>query len=131
MTDLPTEVRERYRRAVEQGRLRPETEAAILRTVAWYRCLDEGPGPRGYYEVIDDEGLYDKGGRWLWETITVGTKIIAVKQIEVTSGGVVRRYDWRWLYDADGGLTDQPLYPEEEKLRPITGDRFYQVWDDP
>jgi hypothetical protein len=61
-----------------------------LCAVAWYRDLDERPGPRGYYKRIDEEGLYDKGGRWLWETITVSTKIIAIKQIEVTSDGVVR-----------------------------------------
>jgi hypothetical protein len=129
MTDLPPEIAERYRRAAQQRNLLPETAAAILRAVAWYRDLDERPGPRGYYQRIDEEGLYDKGGRWLWETITVNTKIIAIKQIEVTSDGVVRRYGWQWLEDRDGGLTDQPLYPEAEELRPITRDRFYEVWD--
>ncbi len=26
-------------------------------------------------------------------------------------------------------LTDQPLYPDDEELRPIARDRFYDVWD--
>ncbi|MBV9380143.1 MAG: hypothetical protein JOY82_22075 [Streptosporangiaceae bacterium] len=129
MTDLPPKIAERYRRAAQQNRLLPETAAAILRAAARYRRLDEGSGPRGYYERTDEEGLDDKGGRWLWETVTVDTKIIAVKQIEVTSDGAVRRYSWRWLHDRDGFLTDQPLYPEEEGLHLITRDRFYEVWD--
>jgi hypothetical protein len=129
MTDLPPKIAERYRRAAQQRNLPSEIATAILRAVAWYRNLDEGPGPRGYYELVDEEGLCDKGGRWLWETATVDTEIIAVKQIEVTSDGTVRRYDWQWLEDRDGGLTDQPMYPEEEELRPITRDRFYEVWE--
>jgi hypothetical protein len=87
----------------------PPAQAAI----AWYRRLDEGPGPRAYYERIDE-------GRWLWETVKVNTETIAVKQIEVTPDGTVHRYSWRWLEDAGGFLTDQ--------LHPITRDRFYQVW---
>lgn len=129
MTDLPPEVARRYRLAARQGNLLPETQAAILRAAGRYRRLEEGSGPRGYYERVDEEGLYDEGGRWLWETVTVSAEIIAVKQIEVTSGGTVRRYSWRWLYDVDGGLTDQPLYPEEEGLHPITRDGFYKLWD--
>jgi hypothetical protein len=96
----------------------PPAQAAIER----YRRLDEGPGPRAYYERIDE-------GLWMWETVTVNTETIAVKQIEVTSDGTVHRYCWRWLEDADGTLTDQPLYPEEDELHPITRDRFYQVWE--
>jgi hypothetical protein len=129
MTDLPPDVAGRYRRAARQGNLLPETQAAILRAAGRYRRLEEGSGPRGYYERVDEEGLYDKGGRWLWETVTVNTAIIAVKQIEVTSDGTIRRYSWRWLYDADSGLTDQPLFPEEEELHPVTRDRFYELWD--
>lgn len=131
MTDLPPEIAEHYRRAVQRGGLPPQTAAALLRAVARYRHLDEEPGPRGYYERIDEEGLYDKGGRWLWETVAVDTEIIAVKQIEVTSDGIVRCYSWRWLEDRDGGLTDQSLHPEEEELQPITRDRFYELWDAP
>jgi len=89
MSDLSPEIAERYRRAAQQRHLLPETAAAILRAVAWYRNLDEG----------------------------------------LTSDGVVRRYDWQWLEDRDGSLTDQPLYPEQEEPRPITRDRFYEVWD--
>ena len=129
MTDLPPDAARRYRLAARQGNLLPQTQAAILRAAGRYRRLEEGRGPCGYYERVDEEGLYDEGGRWLWETVTVNTEIIAVKQIEVNSAGAVRRYSWRWLYDADGGLTDQPLYPEEEELCPITRDRFYKVWD--
>lgn len=129
MAELPEDVRDRYKRLATARRWRPETEAAFLRTVAWFRALDEGLGARSYYERADKGGLAEKGTRWLWETITVNGAVTAVKQAEVPLHGPVRRYWWRWLEDDASGLTDQPLVPDEDGLHPITRQAFYQVWD--
>ena len=94
MTDLPPDVARRYRLAARPGNLRQETQAAILRAAGRCRRLEEGSGPRGYYERVEG-GLVRQGRTLALETVTVNTVIIAVKQIEVTSGGTVRRYSWR------------------------------------
>lgn len=129
MTDLPADVRDHYRRLARARRWPPETEAAFLRTVTRFRVLDEGPGPRGYYERADEEGLVEEGTRWLWETVVVNGVVTAVKQVEVPLRGPVRRYWWRWLEDDASGLTDQPLAPGEDELHVITREAFYQMWD--
>jgi len=129
MADLPADVRDRYRQLAEARRWPPETEAAFLRTAAWYRAVDEGPGTRHYYERTDEEGLAEQGTRWLWEAVIVNGAITAVKQIEMPLHGPIRRYCWRWLEDDINGLTDQPLVPDEDRLHPITREAFYQAWD--
>ncbi|MGE5131449.1 MAG: hypothetical protein ACM32E_00900 [Gemmatimonadota bacterium] len=129
MADLPAEVRDRYRGLARARRWPPETEAAFLRTVAWFRAVDEEPGARSYYERADEEGLVEQGTRWLWETASVNGAAIAVKQMEIPLHGPVRRYWWRWLEDDAGGLTDQPLVPDEDGLHQITRAAFYEVWD--
>ncbi len=68
MADLPADVENRCQRLAQARRWPPETEAAFLRMVAWFRALDEGPGVRSYYERADEEGLAEQGTRWLWET---------------------------------------------------------------
>jgi hypothetical protein len=128
MADLPADVRECYTRLAEARRWPHETEAAFLRTVAWFRALDEGLGTRHYYERADEEGLAGQAARWLWETVVVDGAIIAVKQIEIPLHGPVRRYWWRWLEDDASGLTDQPLVPDEDGLHPITREAFYKAW---
>jgi hypothetical protein len=129
MADLPADVRDRYRELARVRRWPPETEAAFLRAVAWYRALDEGPGARGHYEWGDAESLAGPGTRWLWETAAVSGAVIAVKQIEVPLDGPVRGYWWRWLEDDASGLTLGPLLPDEDGLRPITREAFYRVWN--
>lgn len=129
MADLPADVRAHYRRLAQARRWPPATEAAFLRTVEWFRAVDEGSYPRSYYERADEEGLAEEGTRWLWETVVVNGAVTAVKQAEVPLIGPVRRYWWRWLEDDASGLTDQPLVPDGDDLRPITREAFYQVWD--
>lgn len=87
MTELPADVQDRYRRLAQVRRWPPETEAAFLRTVAWFRAVDEGPGARSYYERADEEGLAEQGTRWLWETAIVNGAVTAVKQIEIPLRG--------------------------------------------
>jgi hypothetical protein len=128
MTDLPADVRDRYRRLAQARCWTPETEAAFLETTAFFRALDEGPGARSYFERVDEEGLAEEGTRWLWETVIVNGAVTAVKQIEVPLHGPVRRYWWRWLEDDASGLTDQPLVPDEDELDTITREAFYQAW---
>ena len=129
MTELPADVRDRYRRLAESWRWQPETQAAFLSAVAGVRAMDEGPGVRYYYERADEEGLFEQGTRWLWEAVIVNDAVIAVKQLETPLYGPVRRYWWRSLEDDSGGLTDQPLEPEEHDFHPITREAFYQAWD--
>lgn len=129
MADLPADVRYSNRRLAQSRRWPPESEAAFLHTVAWFRAVDEGPGVRRYYERADEEGLAAQGTRWLWEAVIVNGAVTAVKQLEMPLHGPVRRYWWRWLEDDDSGLTDQALVPDEMGLHPITREAFYQVWD--
>jgi hypothetical protein len=101
--DLPADVRGHYRRMAQARWWPPEMEAAFLETVEWFRAMDEVPGARSYFERSDEEGLAEKGTRWLWETVIVGSNVTAVKQIEVPLHGPVRRYWWRWLEDDASG----------------------------
>jgi hypothetical protein len=59
MTDLPADVRERYRDLARQRNWPAGTESAFLETARWFRDLDEGPAPRSYYE-----GAADEPGGW-------------------------------------------------------------------
>jgi hypothetical protein len=129
MADLPADVRDRYRRLALTRGWSPETEAAFLRTVVWFRAVDEGSGARSYYERADEEGLVEQGTRWLWETAIVNGAVTAVKQIEIPLHGPVRRYWWRWLEDDAGRLTDHSLVPDEDGMHPITREAFYHTWD--
>lgn len=129
MTELPADVRDRYRRLALSRRWQPQTEAAFLSTVAAIRALDEGPGMRHYYERADEEGLFEQGTRWLWEAVIVNGAVTAVKQMEIPLHGPVRRYWWRSLEDDSGGLSDQPLEPEEDGFHRIKREAFYQAWD--
>ena len=59
MTDLPADVRERYRDLARQRNWPAGTESAFLETARWFREGDEGPAPRSYYE-----GAADEPGGW-------------------------------------------------------------------
>lgn len=106
----------------------PETEAAFRATVAWYRALDESFEPRRYFEYVDREGLVDEGARWLWEAIVVDDETVAIRQIELSSSGVARRYWWRHLEDDAGGLTDQALDLTEPGLTAVSRSLFSALW---
>jgi hypothetical protein len=126
--DFPPEVDEHYQRLAKDRGWPPEAKKAFLESVVWIRGLDEGSLSRSYYDRVDDEGAIGKGARWLWEAAESDGYIVAIKQIEVSPGGSVRRYSWHCLEDADGRLTDQPLSPNEDGLRTITRDEFYAMW---
>jgi hypothetical protein len=130
MTDLPADVRERYRDLARQRRWPAGTESTFLEEARWFRDLDEGPAPRSYYEgAADEPGL--AGTRWLWETAVVADEIIAVKQIEVPPDGIARCYWWPHLGHDLGFLTDQPLNPDSWQLRTVDRGIFYQFWHSP
>ncbi|SMC46835.1 hypothetical protein SAMN05661093_00001 [Kibdelosporangium aridum] len=129
VTEFPAHVEDRYRRLAEQRRWTPEVRAAFRASVGWYRALDEDPGPRCYFEYVDEEGLSDKGSRWLWEAVIVDGDVVAIKQIEVPSSGPSRRYWWQHLEDDTGMLTDQALETDQPGITPITRSAFYALWD--
>ena len=129
MTDLPADIADRYRRLALRRNWQPETLAAVLRSAALYRALDEGTGQRGYFTRTDEQGQAELGTRWLWETVLVSDEVIAVKQIEVPAVGEIRRYCWQSLEDDTSGLTDHPLNPPQEELTPITRQDFYKLWN--
>ncbi|MGW4133702.1 hypothetical protein [Amycolatopsis japonica] len=126
MTDFPPDVEAHYRRLAAQRHWPQETEAAFRASVARYRALDEGAGPRQYYEYMDHEGLVDEGARWLWEAVVVEHETVAVKQIELDSSGAIRRYWWQNMEDDASGLTDQALDPG---LTSVSRSTFYALWD--
>jgi hypothetical protein len=99
VTELPADVEGHYRGLAARRRWPPETVAAFLASVAWYRGLDEGGGPRHYFEFVDHEGLEDEGARWLWEVVMIDDELVAIKQLELPSAGGARRYWWRQLED--------------------------------
>nr|WP_042187236.1 hypothetical protein [Kibdelosporangium sp. MJ126-NF4]CEL17926.1 hypothetical protein [Kibdelosporangium sp. MJ126-NF4]CTQ90848.1 hypothetical protein [Kibdelosporangium sp. MJ126-NF4] len=129
MTELPPHVEDRYRRLAEQRRWPPETETAFRASVDWYRALEDDPGPRCYYEYVDDEGLLDKGARWLWEAVILDGEVVATKQIEVPSTGLSRRYWWQHMEDDIGMLTDQALDIDQPGIASTTQSSFYELWD--
>lgn len=128
MTDLPADVRERYRDLARQRKWPAATENAFLDRVMWFRDLDEGPAARSYYEGAAD-GPDLAGTRWLWETAVVAGEVIAIKQIEIPLDGIARCYWWRHLEDEKGFLTDQPLDPDGRELRAVDRGTFYELWD--
>ena len=90
---------------------------------AFYRRLDEEATQRHYFRYRDEEQSL-----WLWEAVSYQGELVAVKQIEVDASGTVSRYWWQRLDDEHGFLTDQPLYPKEEGLAPISADEFRRYW---
>jgi hypothetical protein len=130
MTDLPADVRARYRDLARRRGWPAGTESAFLDRARWFRDLDEGRAPRTYYEGAAGEPGQD-GTRWLWEAAVVAGEIIATKQIEVPPDGTARCYWWRHLEDEQGFLTDQPLDPDSWQLRPVGRGVFYELWDSP
>lgn len=127
MTDLPADVRERYRELARQRKWPAVTESAFLDRVRWFRDLDERTTSRSYYEgAAEEPGL--AGTRLLWEAAVVAGEVIAVKQIEVPPDGIARRYWWRHLEDELGFLTDQPLDPDGWQLRAVDRGIFYELW---
>jgi hypothetical protein len=101
MTDLPADAREYCRDLARLRRWPPGPESAFLETVRWFRDIDEGPASRSYYEGAGEDAD-SEGTRWLWETVIVAGKVIAVKQIEVSPDGMARCYCWRHLEDERG-----------------------------
>jgi hypothetical protein len=130
MTDLPADVRARYRDLARQRNWPAVTESVFLERARWFRDLDEGPAPRTYYEGAADEPG-PAGTRWRWEAAVIAGEIIAVKQIEVPPDGMARCYWWRHLEDERGFLTDQPLDPDGWQLRVVGRGVFYELWDSP
>lgn len=61
MAGLPPDVHDRYRQLARRRNWPPATLAAILRSVAWYRALDERPAEHGYFERTNVEGLTQPG----------------------------------------------------------------------
>jgi hypothetical protein len=127
MTNLPVDVEERYRQLAARRGWPPETDTAFRATVTWYRTLDETPGPRSYLEYVDD-GLVDRGARWLWEAVTVDHETVAIKQIDISSTGTTHRYSWQNLDDDFGALTDQPLDLDQPGLATIPNSAFFALW---
>jgi hypothetical protein len=114
MTELPPDARDRYER---------HGLAAALSSVAYYRALDESTAERVYFEHSDEQT------RWMWEAVPADTQFVAIRQLEIPGDGPARRYWWRSLEDDAGGLTDQPLNPEQEELTAITRQQFYELWN--
>lgn len=129
VTEFPADVEAHYRGLAARRQRPSETAAAFLASVVWYRELDEGSDPRHYYEYVDHEGLVGEGARWLWEAVAVNHEVVAIKQIELPSSGVARRYWWRYMEEDAGGLTDQPLEVAEPGLASISRSVFYAQWD--
>jgi hypothetical protein len=92
---------------------------------ALVREWDESQAARRHWFGVDG-----RGGRWLFESIEGdGGELWAVKQIEITPDGQVRRYWWRHPQDDHGFLTDQALNPHDDGLAEVPADAFAQVWD--
>jgi hypothetical protein len=97
--------------------------------VSWYRALEESNRPRAYFEFVDAEGWVDEGARALYETVEHEGELIAIRQIELPSAGGMHRYSWRRMEDAYGGLTDEPIDPHEDPVKPIPREVFVEVWN--
>lgn len=102
--------------------------ASFLASVAWYRALDERPGPRFWFEWVDRDGVVDEGARMLLEAVERDGELTAVKQIDISSVGEVRRHWWQRLESDEGGLTEAAVEPTEPGLEPISRDAFYAEW---
>ncbi|WP_367128966.1 hypothetical protein [Saccharothrix sp. HUAS TT1] len=97
--------------------------------VAWYRLLEESDRPRSYFEFEDLDGWVDEGARALYEAVEHDGELIVIRQIELPSAGGVHRYSWRLIEDAHGGLTDEPIDPFEDPVKPIARETFEAVWN--
>ena len=78
---------------------------------------------RHHFRHADEEG-----GLWYIEAVPDRGEFIVIKQAEFTSAGQLRRYSWEHLEDKHGGLTDQPIDPEEDPLEAIPAEEFQRVW---
>lgn len=99
--------------------------------VAWYRALEQSNRPRLYFEFVDVEGWVDEGARALYEAVEYEGELIAIRQVELPSAGGVHRYSWRRMEDVHGGLTDEPLDPHDDPIKPITRETFEAAWNSP
>jgi hypothetical protein len=97
------------------------------RVIAFYRGLDEGPGPFRFFRFLD--ASLD-GHRYWTKAVEVEGELVAIRQIEDTEVGRARRYWWQHLDDRSGMLTDQPLPPDpgQEGLIEISADEFDRRW---
>lgn len=100
-----------------------DLERIAAETAAYYRALDEDAKLRHHFRHADEEG-----GLWYIEAVPDRGELIVIKQAELTSAGQLRRYSWQHLDDKHGGLTDQPIDPEEDPLEAIPAEEFQRVW---
>jgi hypothetical protein len=91
----------------------------------YFRSLEESDRPRVYLGAPDPE---DSGTQWLFEVVEDDGSRVAIKQIEATSSGLVRRYWWQHLEDEHGFLTDMPL-DDSERFSEVSREAFLRVWD--
>jgi hypothetical protein len=93
----------------------------VIASVEYLRQLAESDLPRSYLQA-------DAGGeRWLWEAVKVGGELVAVRQVEISRDGSVRRYSWQRREDDAGFLTDQALELPDGTAS-LTGEAFASAW---
>jgi hypothetical protein len=97
------------------------TIEGVIVNVEYLRQLEESDLPRSYLQG-ESEGV-----RWLWEAVRIGGELIAVRQIEISSNGSVRRYSWRRREDDAGLLTDQPMEPSDD-VATLSREAFLAAW---
>ncbi|MEU4445907.1 hypothetical protein AB0K14_22655 [Actinosynnema sp. NPDC050801] len=97
--------------------------------VAFYRALEASDRPRACFEFVDAEGWVDEGARALYETVEYDGELITIRQIELPSAGGMHRYSWRVMEDAYGCLTDEPLDPHDDPIKPIPREMFEAIWN--
>jgi hypothetical protein len=93
----------------------------VIANVEYLRQLDESDLPRSYLQ-----GEFE-GVRWLWEAVHADGELVAVRQVEISSDGLARRYWWRRREDDAGFLTDQPLEPSDEMTQ-LSREEFLAAW---
>ena len=92
------------------------------------RALAESARERRYwrYEHTEpDEGA----GLWYFECVRDGEEWWCIRQIAPDPDGV-SGYDWAYLEDERGFLTDQPIDPDEAQLQAISASEFEAAWRD-
>ncbi|MGA4951483.1 hypothetical protein [Streptomyces lydicamycinicus] len=101
-----------------------DLDCSTAETVAYYRVLDEDAIVRQHFRHSDEEG-----GLWYIEAVPDRGELIVIKQAELTSAGQLHRYNWEYLEDEHGGLTDQAIDPAEDPLEVIPVEEFQLVWN--
>ena len=91
----------------------------------YFRSLEESDRPRAYLGAPDPE---DSETQWLFEVVEDDGSRVAIKQLEATSSGLVRRYWWQHVEDEHGFLTDKPL-DDSERFSEVSREAFLRVWD--